>query len=106
MTFEAALTGGLKGVPERRLLTWTETEHHDTIFGPVIIRSHYISGIRSPDGRVRPFVELQTKDADYLTEAVVLDQERDAAEATIKKAFIHDFVRSADSGWTAEQVSI
>lgn len=106
MKFEVTLTGGLKGVPERRLLTWAETEHHDTIFGPVIIRSHYVSGIRNPDGRVRPFLELQTKDAGCLTEAVVLAQEGDAAEATIEKVFIHDFVRSADSGWTAEQVSI
>jgi hypothetical protein len=106
ITLEPALTGGLKGVPERRPLTWAEFDHNDTIFGPVIIRSHYISGTRNPDGRVRPLVELQIENAGFLVEAVVVDQEGETAEATIEKAFIHDFVRSMDYGWTAEQVSI
>ncbi|EAW16919.1 uncharacterized protein NFIA_002710 [Aspergillus fischeri NRRL 181] len=104
MTLEAALTGGLKGVPERRPLTWTEFEHDDTIFGPVVIRSHYVSEKRNSGGRVCPLVELQTKDAGCLVEAVVVGQDGEAAEATIEKAFIHDFVRSMDYGWTAEQI--
>src|SRR3954466_12162555 len=87
MIFEAALTGGLKGVPERRPLTWTEFHHNDTVFGPVIIRSHYISRTRTSDGQVRPLVELQTNDAGFLNEAVVVDQEGEAAETTIEKAF-------------------
>ncbi|OQE37126.1 hypothetical protein PENCOP_c010G00107 [Penicillium coprophilum] len=107
--FEPGLAGGLKGVPERRPLTWTEFKHDDTIFGLVFIRSQYVSGERTSDGRVRPLVELQTKDIgseilNGLTEAIAIDQEGEAAGMTVEKAFIHDFVRSDDLGWTAEQI--
>ncbi|KAJ5154410.1 uncharacterized protein N7500_009849 [Penicillium coprophilum] len=107
--FEAGLASGLKGVPERRPLTWTEFKHNDTIFGPVFIRSQYVSGERTSDGRVRPLVELQTKNIGSgilhgLTEAIVIDQEDEAPGTTVEKAFIHDFVRSVDFGWTAEQI--
>lgn len=61
MILEPALTGGLEGKPEKRPLTWTDFHHEDTLFGPVIIRSHYISGQRVADGRVQPLVEPFTK---------------------------------------------
>ena len=57
MMLEPALAGGLEGTPEKRQLTWTEFAHDDTLFGRVIIRSHYISGQRTADGRVRPLIE-------------------------------------------------
>lgn len=107
---EPALTGSIKGAPEKRSLTWTESEHNDTIFGRVRIRSHYIAGKKISNGRVQPVVELQTKAAELdaesmLIEAVAMAQEVEAAE-TVEKAFIHDFVCSVNSGWTAEQVRI
>lgn len=113
MMLEPALTGGLEGKPEKRPLTWTDFDHDDTLFGPVIIRSHYISGQRVADGRVQPLVEPFTKVAaedagSILREAVVMTPEiaGSGAEEELDKAFIHDFVRSAYSGWTAEQVRI
>ncbi|KAE8415981.1 hypothetical protein BDV36DRAFT_297493 [Aspergillus pseudocaelatus] len=52
MVLEPALTGGLKGVPEKRSLAWTEVEHNDILFGRVIILSHYIDGEKISGGRV------------------------------------------------------
>lgn len=108
MVLEPALTGGLKGVPEKRELTWIEFEHNDTLFGSVSIRSHYIPGVRDPKGCVRPVVEFETKSAgiDALAEAVLIDDQNQVEGELIEKAFIHDFIRSFDSGWTAEQVRI
>ncbi|OGM48270.1 hypothetical protein ABOM_002079 [Aspergillus bombycis] len=109
MLLEPALAGGLQGTPEKRQFTWTEFEHNDTLFGRVIIRSHYISGQRTADGRVRPLVEPFTEvvckpDAkSILTEAVVLGPET-AEEEKTDKAFIHDSIRSVYHGWTAEQI--
>ncbi|KNG85186.1 hypothetical protein ANOM_007140 [Aspergillus nomiae NRRL 13137] len=111
MMLEAALAGGLQGTPEKRQLTWTEFEHNDTLFGRVIIRSHYISGQRTADGRVRPLVEPFTKVVvkpyaeSILTEAVVLAPETAGAEQEkTDKAFIHDSIRSMYHEWTAEQI--
>lgn len=48
------------------------------------------------------------KTPDLLREAVVMTPEiaGSGAEEELDKAFIHDFVRSEYSGWTAEQVRI
>ncbi|GAB1207154.1 hypothetical protein APSETT445_005864 [Aspergillus pseudonomiae] len=111
MTLEPALAGGLQGTPEKRQLTWAEFEHNDTLFGRVIIRSHYIAGQRTADGRVRPLVEPFTKvvvkpeAGSILAEAVVLAPETAGAEQEkTDKAFIHDSIRSMYHEWTAEQV--
>ncbi|KAB8269235.1 hypothetical protein BDV30DRAFT_230021 [Aspergillus minisclerotigenes] len=110
MTLEPALAGGLEGTPEKRLLTWAKFEHNDNLFGRVIIRSHYVSGQRTEDGRVRPLIEPFTKvvtkpdSESILTEAVVLAPETTGAEEKMDKAFIHDFIRSVYHGWTAEQI--
>lgn len=105
------MTGGLKGVPERRPLNWTEFEQNDTLFGLIRIRSHYIDGTMTSNGRVRPLVEIQIKNAgpdseSFLGEAISMEQTDEAIGGTIEKAFIHDFVRSVHSGWIAEQVCI
>ncbi len=105
------MTGGLKGVPERRPLNWTEFEQNDTLFGLVRIRSRYIDGTMTSDGRVQPLVEPQIKDAgpeseSFLSEAISMGQKGEAIGGTIEKAFIHDFVCSINSGWIAEQVCI
>lgn len=111
LILEPAVTGGLKGVPERRPLNWTEFEQNDTLFGLVRIRSRYIDGTMTSDGRVRPLVELQIKGAgpdseSFLREAISMGQKGEATGVAIEKAFIHDFVSSVDSGWIAEQVCI
>lgn len=112
MKLEPALAGGLEGTPEKRLLTWAKFEHNDNLFGRVIIRSHYVSGQRTEDGRVRPLIEPFTKvvskpdSESILTEAVVLAPEATGTEVKMDKAFIHDFIRSVYHGWTAEQVRI
>ncbi|QMW42552.1 hypothetical protein G4B11_005876 [Aspergillus flavus] len=110
MKLEPALAGGLEGTPEKRLLTWAKFEHNDNLFGRVIIRSHYVSGQRTEDGRVRPLIEPFTKvvskpdSESILTEAVVLAPEATGTEVKMDKAFIHDFIRSVYHGWTAEQI--
>ncbi|KAL3486941.1 hypothetical protein BJX62DRAFT_241520 [Aspergillus germanicus] len=108
MLLEPALAGVLKAAPDKRPMMWTESEYSDNLFGPVIIRSQYISGEAMADGRVRPLVEIQTRDLGpdaerMLTEAIVITKDN-AEEGIIGKAFIHDFARSVDSGWTAEQI--
>jgi hypothetical protein len=111
MVLEPALAAGLEGTPEKRQLNWTKFEHNDTLFGRVIIRSHYISGQKIADGRIRPLVEPFTKvvtkpDAEsMLTEAVVLSPEISGADK-MDRAFIHDSICSEYHGWTAEQVCI
>ncbi|CRG89672.1 hypothetical protein PISL3812_06711 [Talaromyces islandicus] len=109
MMLEPALTGGLKGVSEKRPLTWAEFEHHDTLFLPVKIRSRYIGGAKISNNRIQPVTELQSYAAGsdavlFLTGAVVTDLEAQDAKETIEKAFTHDFVQSVTSGWTAEQI--
>ncbi|KAL2855608.1 hypothetical protein BJX68DRAFT_263965 [Aspergillus pseudodeflectus] len=108
MLLEPALAGVLKPAPEKRSMTWTEAEYNDSLFGRVVIRSQYISGEKTSDGRVRPLVKFQTMnlgaDAEsVLGEPVIVSQD-EAFPDTVEKAFIHDFVRSVDSGWTAEQI--
>jgi hypothetical protein len=41
-----------------------------------------------------------------LREEVVMTPEIAGSDAEMDKAFIHDLVRSVNSGWTAEQVRI
>jgi hypothetical protein len=91
-------------------MTWTESEYNDKLFGRVVIHSRYVAGEKTLDDLVRPLVEIQTGDLEpdaesILTEAIVMTTET-VGEWTIEKAFIHDFARSVDSGWTAEQVCI
>lgn len=109
MTLEPALTGGMKGTPERRPLNWTQFEQNDTLFGPVRIRSRYIDGTVISDGQVRPLIELQIKDGgqdleSFLDKEFSMDTKHEATDGIIKEAFIHDFVCSINSGWIAEQV--
>ena len=111
MVLEPALSGGLQGTPEKRHLNWIKFEHNDTLFGPVIIRSHYVPGQKIADGRIRPLMEPFTKaitgsdgDSEYiLTEAVVMPPGI-AGLDKMEEAFIHDLISSKSYGWTAEQV--
>jgi hypothetical protein len=89
-----------------RTLSWADFKHDDTLFGPVIIRSHYVPGAKKPDGRIRPVLEVQTQVdrfniEPWLTAAVITDQKTE----NLEKAFMHDYIRSVSAGWTAEQVS-
>jgi hypothetical protein len=109
MTLEPALTGGLKGAPERRPLDWTQFEQNDTLFGLVRIRSRYIDGTVISDGQVRPLVELQIKDGGQDRESFLggefsIDTKHEVTGGIIKEAFLHDFVCSINCGWIAEQV--
>ncbi|KAF3401353.1 hypothetical protein DPV78_005938 [Talaromyces pinophilus] len=109
MTLEPALTGGLKGAPERRPLDWTQFEQNDTLFGLVRIRSRYIDGTVISDGQVRPLVELQIKDGGQDRESFLggefsIDTKHEVTGGIIKEAFLHDFVCSINSGWIAEQI--
>ncbi|KAJ5288159.1 hypothetical protein N7478_003845 [Penicillium angulare] len=84
-------------------------EQNDTLFGRVCIRGRYIAGKRNSDGRLQPLLEIQIKGAgsykeSFLSKAIPIKQQDEDAKGTVEKAFIHDFVRSVDSGWTAEQI--
>ncbi|KAL2817925.1 hypothetical protein BDW59DRAFT_175342 [Aspergillus cavernicola] len=109
ITLQQVLTGGFGSGPERRPLTWADLKHNDTLFGSVIIRSRYVTGVKDSGCRVRPVLECQTQVTgsdieSFLTEAVVMGQNTHATEEYIEKAFIQDFVCSVNSGWTAEQL--
>lgn len=106
---EPALAARLEGTPEKRRLNWTKFEHNDTLFGPVIIRSHYVPGQKIADGRTRPLIEPFTQVAvkpdneSILMEPVLLPPAI-AGVDNMEKAFIHDSISSDYHGWTAEQV--
>ncbi|KAL3444399.1 hypothetical protein BJX65DRAFT_320002 [Aspergillus insuetus] len=105
---EPGPAGVLKAAPDKRVMTWTESEYTDNFFGRLVIRSRYIAGEKTLDDRVRPLVEIQTGDLEpdvesILTEAMVITTDT-AGQWTVEKAFIHDFARSMDSGWTAESI--
>ncbi|KAL2841841.1 hypothetical protein BJY01DRAFT_249337 [Aspergillus pseudoustus] len=108
ITLEQVLTGGIRGAPEKRQLDWTVSEHNDTIFGRVLVQSRHIPGATDSDGRLRPVLEVQTQvdrvnvEA-FLNESVLPDQ---TIGQNKEKAFMHDYIRSPNGGWTAEQVSI
>jgi hypothetical protein len=87
-------------------LCWADFKHDDILFGPVIVRSHYVPGAKKPDGRIYPVLEVQTQVDQFnigpwLTAAVITDQKTD----NLEKAFMHDYICSVNTGWTAEQVS-
>jgi hypothetical protein len=67
------------------------------------IRSRYIDATMTSEGRVRPHVELQIKNAgpdseSFLSEAVSVERKYKAIGGTIEKAFIHGVVCSLHSG--------
>ncbi|KAL3444589.1 hypothetical protein BJX65DRAFT_283196 [Aspergillus insuetus] len=109
ITLEQVLSGGFGGAPEKRILDWTESKHNDTLFGRVVIQSRYISGLKGADGKIQPVFAAATPGIDpilesFLNEAVFVDGYTDITESNLDNLFLHDFVRSEDSGWTAEQV--
>ncbi|KAL3443178.1 hypothetical protein BJX65DRAFT_298420 [Aspergillus insuetus] len=109
ISLEQVLSGGIRGATDKRLLGWTESEHSDTLFGRVIIKSHYVPGRRDSDGKVQPVFAAATVGIDataefFLNQAVVLDGYADVAEEDLHQVFLHEFIRSEGSGWTVEQI--
>lgn len=123
---DQTVTGGIKGTTERRVLDWKNRPHSDHVFGNVVGQSRFVRGSASDGGKVRPALEVQTevkdeKIARFLRGEILGDgtevdgflvedpNDLDAVTAGSAAAegqglWLQNFVRSQDSGWTAEQV--
>ncbi|KAL4940275.1 hypothetical protein BDV06DRAFT_213591 [Aspergillus oleicola] len=107
-----ALTGGIPGSTEERIMDWVERQRSNHIYGDVLSRSKLVKGLVNGSGVIKPEIEVQSsaKDADkikaFLTGGVPHltsaegDGEKDKDHADL---YIHDFGRSEKGGWTAEQ---
>ncbi|KAL3473102.1 hypothetical protein BJX99DRAFT_261648 [Aspergillus californicus] len=109
ITLEQIVSGGFGGGPEKRLLTWSKMKHDDRLFGRVAIQSHYTPGLRNSGGGVQPVFAAATTGIDaniesFLKEPVFIDGYTEVAEKNMEEVFLHDFIRSEDAGWTAEQI--
>jgi hypothetical protein len=113
------LTGGLAGTTEKRILSWTDREHKDYIFGHVVGRGRLFRGSKDEDGRVRPAVDMQTKHDDpkikkFLrgeihsdgspAEGFLVEEPKSDMFGEGEGLWLQSFARNVDSGWTAEQV--
>ncbi|KAN0068836.1 hypothetical protein V8E54_013005 [Elaphomyces granulatus] len=113
------LTGGLAGTTEKRILSWTDREHKDYIFGHVVGRGRLFRGSKDEDGRVRPAVDMQTKHDDpkikkFLrgeihsdgspAEGFLVEEPKSDMFGEGEGLWLQSFARNVDSGWTAEQI--
>ncbi|KAL1964337.1 hypothetical protein VTN77DRAFT_7022 [Rasamsonia byssochlamydoides] len=115
-------TGGLSGTTEKRVLTWTEHEHRDHIFGTVVGKSRFFRGAKGADGKVRPNIDVQTDVKDEKVhrflrgeiladgtevEGFLVEEPKDVDDLGLGEGeglWLQSFVRNVDSGWTAEQI--
>ncbi|KAL2846161.1 hypothetical protein BJY01DRAFT_175687 [Aspergillus pseudoustus] len=109
ITLEQVLSSGLRGGPEKRLLDWSKSKYNDTLFGMVIIQSQYVSGLKDSNMKTQPVFIAATPGIDagnetFLSEPAFIAGDTKGLEENIEEAFLHDFIRSEDSGWTAEQI--
>lgn len=113
------LTGGLAGTTEKRILSWTENKHEDYIFGRVVGQSRMFRGAKDEDGRVRPYVEVQSKPDDeeirkFLrgeilpdrspAEGFLVDEPKSDTFGEGEGLWMQSVARNVDLGWTAEQI--
>ncbi|KAL4786324.1 hypothetical protein BJX76DRAFT_355228 [Aspergillus varians] len=100
---QQGLRGVFPGVEQTRALDWTEHEQVDAVSGAaLIVRSRFVSGVSDGNDKVKPVLEIETAGdkADieaYLGSAV-------SGPAETEKAFVQDFIRCSDGGWTVEQI--
>ncbi|KAK2738747.1 hypothetical protein FQN57_006914 [Myotisia sp. PD_48] len=110
------LTGGIPGTTEKRVLNWGINDHTDHIFGHVNGQTRFVKGKKAGD-RLVPDLEIQTKvgieEEDELVarffqgEVLADGLPSDGWESTGpegENTYLQSWVRSMDSGWTAEQV--
>ncbi|KAL4811283.1 hypothetical protein BDV18DRAFT_129046 [Aspergillus unguis] len=112
------VTGGVQGTSEQRVTDWQRREHNDTIFGKVEGQSRFIRGSADAKGNVRPDVEICTKIEDekikrFLRGEIGADGKETVGFTADKVGeefgegeglWLHSWVESVDSTWTAEQV--
>ncbi|PYH91465.1 hypothetical protein BO71DRAFT_359292 [Aspergillus ellipticus CBS 707.79] len=115
---DQTVTGGIKGTKERRVSDSQKREHQDHIFGHVRGESKVFRGSRRDGGKVRPYLEFNTKCKDqlvfkFLRGEVLADGAEcegfvveDLGEEYGKGEglWFQSFVENLDSGWTAEQI--
>lgn len=112
LMLQQGLRGIFPGVEQTTTLDWTEHKQVDAVSGAaIIVRSRFVRGVRDAGGRVKPVLDIQTTAAGkrggieaYLGTAVSVPP-GDGGEDLREKAFVQDFIRCPDGGWTAEQVS-
>lgn len=112
LMLQQGLRGIFPGVEQTTTLDWTEHKQVDAVSGAaIVVRSRFVKGIRDAGGRVKPVLDIQTTTAGkreeieaYLGTAVSVPPGGEG-EDSCEKAFVQDFIRCPDGGWTAEQVS-
>ncbi|KAI9375991.1 hypothetical protein BJX61DRAFT_492216 [Aspergillus egyptiacus] len=111
------VTGGVQGSTEQRVTDWKKREHSDTIFGRVEGQSRLFRGVLK-DGKVRPNVEICTNIDDEkigrFLRGEILEDGGECEGFLVDKVgeefgegeglWLHSWVESLDSSWTAEQV--
>ncbi|OJI96761.1 hypothetical protein ASPVEDRAFT_158439 [Aspergillus versicolor CBS 583.65] len=97
------------GVEQTTALDWTEHKQVDAVSGAaIIVRSRFVRGVRDAGGQVKPVLDIQTTAGkreeieSYLGTAVSVPG--GGGEDSSEKAFVQDFIRCPDGGWSAEQV--
>ncbi|KAL4872828.1 hypothetical protein BDV12DRAFT_193166 [Aspergillus spectabilis] len=108
LMMQQGLRGIFPGVEQTRVLNWTEHEHVDAVSGAaIVVRSQFVNGIKAGKGTAKPVIQIETAGAvdlssveAYLASPVTGGEGEDVLE----KAFVQDFIRCEDGGWTAEQV--
>ncbi|KAL4934074.1 uncharacterized protein BDV17DRAFT_285815 [Aspergillus undulatus] len=115
ITAQQGLRGVFPGVEQTRSLDWTETSQVDAVSGSaLLVRSRFVRGIKDGEGRVRPVLKVETAGSKqdrsdveaYLGSSVSAPVEtaEGGGETAREKAFVQDFIRCEELGWTVEQI--
>ncbi|RAL01081.1 uncharacterized protein BO80DRAFT_406802 [Aspergillus ibericus CBS 121593] len=115
---DQTVTGGIKGTTEKRISDSEPREHQDHIFGHVRGHSKFSRGSKGEDGKVRPYLDFNTKSDEPLVFKFLRGQV--LADGSESEGFLvedigeeygegeglwyQSFVENLDSGWTAEQI--
>ncbi|KAL4954887.1 hypothetical protein BDW69DRAFT_183128 [Aspergillus filifer] len=114
ITTQQGLRGIFAGLEQTRALNWTEQSQVDSVSGAaVLVKSRFVRGVRDNEGRVKPVgltietaarAKQRSEIEAYLGGAVSAPVETGAGEEAREKAFVQDFIRCEEGGWTVEQI--
>ncbi|KAL4965116.1 uncharacterized protein BDV14DRAFT_173208 [Aspergillus stella-maris] len=111
---QQGLRGIFAGLEQTRSLNWTEQSQVDSVSGAAVhVKSRFVRGVRDNEGRVKPTglrIETAGRAKEraeieaFLGGSVCAPVETGGGEEAREKAFVQDFVRCEEGGWTVEQI--
>ncbi|KAL4790760.1 hypothetical protein BDV19DRAFT_371838 [Aspergillus venezuelensis] len=111
---QQGLRGIFAGLEQTRSLNWTEQSQVDSVSGAaVLVKSRFVRGVRDNEGRVKPTsltIETAARAKErseieaFLGAPVSAPVETGGGEEAREKAFVQDFIRCEEGGWTVEQI--